>query len=334
VCGPCADTCNPGTLNTERGLLILAMTASIHQPASPRPSEPSSNAVRGRGSRVLGATFSAFVGACARTTLPRSFRIPAYKTFARAVGADLTEVEKPLDSYHSLGDFFARRLRSDARRLEVNFAGMLSPCDGQLGAGGVVENGTLIQAKGRHYSLEALVVDHELAASLEGGVYRTVYLSPRDYHRVHAPYAGRLISYCYIPGALWPVSKPFVDRVDQVFASNERAVLHVETAHGPLVLVMVAAAGVGNLWLSKWGQSGRDTRQFRHNGEIVFENVDREVEVGDELGAFQLGSTVVAVLGNRHADVTGATGSQIRLGQPLISFVSATGRRSDGVKSL
>jgi phosphatidylserine decarboxylase len=181
-----------------------------------------------------------------------------------------------------------------------------------------VHQGVLIQAKGRDYSLAALLSDSSLAGQFENGTYRTVYLSPRDYHRVHAPCAGQLLSYRYIPGALWPVSRPFVNHVDQVFASNERAVLHMQTAWGPLALVMVAAAGVGNLWLSHW-DGGRDTRDFRRDGDVVTHEVGAALASGDELGAFQLGSTVVLVMGSTMARNIGTAGQEILLGQPLMS---------------
>jgi phosphatidylserine decarboxylase len=285
---------------------------------TPFSSQPSQHAAPQHRASVLGAAFSALVGACARATLPSPLRSIAYKSFARAVGANLQEVEQPLASYVSLGAFFARRLRPGAREVLSTFAGLISPCDGRLAAAGDVHQGSLIQAKGRDYSLAALLGDSSLAAQFENGTYRTIYLSPRDYHRVHAPCVAQLLSYRYIPGALWPVSQPFVNHVDQVFASNERAVLLMQTAWGPLALVMVAAAGVGNLWLSHWS-GGRDTRDFRRDGNVVDHEVGAAVGVGDELGAFQLGSTVVMVMGSTMASNIGNAGQEILLGQPLMS---------------
>jgi phosphatidylserine decarboxylase len=262
----------------------------------------------------LGALYSALVGAAARTTVPRALRRSAYRTFARAVGANLSEVEKPLTDYSSLGDFFARRLTPAARHLAADPAVLISPCDGLVAASGAITSDTLVQAKGRNYSLAALLCDAASAASFVGGVYSTVYLSPRDYHRVHCPFAAELVAYHYVPGALWPVSKRFVDGVDELFAVNERVVIELTTAYGAVTLVMVAAAGVGNLWLSHW-DGGRETRGLRTAGQAQRIVVGKSLQRGDELGAFQLGSTVIMLA--QHATLLHMPGDVVRFGEPL-----------------
>ena len=262
----------------------------------------------------LGALYSALVGAAARTTVPRALRASAYRTFARAVGANLAEVEKPLADYTSLGDFFARRLTADSRHLAADPAVLISPCDGLVAASGAITNDTLVQAKGRSYSLAALLCDAASAASFVGGIYSTVYLSPRDYHRVHCPFPAELVAYHYVPGALWPVSKRFVDGVDGLFAVNERVVIELKTAYGAVSLVMVAAAGVGNLWLSHW-DGGRATRSLRTAGQAKRIEVGKTLQRGDELGAFQLGSTVILLA--QHAMLLRTPGDVVRFGEPL-----------------
>ncbi|HEY0195345.1 MAG TPA: phosphatidylserine decarboxylase, partial [Kofleriaceae bacterium] len=131
----------------------------------------------------------------ATRAVPAGLRRFAYRTFARAVGANLDEVELELADYPSLGDFFARRLQPGARVLDPAPDAVISPCDGVLAAIGSAVDGAMIQAKGKGYQLVDLVADSELAARLTGGPYATIYLSPRDYHRVHAPVGGRVVGY-------------------------------------------------------------------------------------------------------------------------------------------
>ncbi len=270
----------------------------------------------------LGALYSAIVGATARATVPIRLRAPAFRAFARAVGANLDEVEKPLADYASLGDFFARRLTPASRHVDRQPDVLVSPCDGMVAANGPVVSDTLVQAKGRSYSLAALLCDEASAKSFDGGTYCTIYLSPRDYHRVHCPLDATLVAYRYVPGALWPVSKRFVDNVDELFAVNERVVIELATAHGPVTLVMVAAAGVGNLWLSHW-DGGRDTRHLRADGVPQRIEVGAALHRGDELGAFQLGSTVIMLAQN--ATFLRSNGYAVRFGEPLARQGSAPG---------
>ena len=262
----------------------------------------------------LGALYSALVGAAARTRVPVRLRAPAFRAFARAVGANLAEVEKPLADYVSLGDFFARRLTPASRSVDSHHDVLVTPCDGVVAANGPIVSDTLVQAKGRNYSLAALLCDEASAQAYVGGVYCTIYLSPRDYHRVHCPLDAELVAYRYVPGALWPVSKRFVGNVDELFAVNERVVIELNTAQGPVTLVMVGAAGVGNLWLSHW-DGGRDTRALRADGQPQRIEVGARLHRGDELGAFQLGSTVIMLAQN--ATLLRLSGDAVRFGEPL-----------------
>ncbi|MBP9088617.1 MAG: phosphatidylserine decarboxylase, partial [Kofleriaceae bacterium] len=180
----------------------------------------------------------------------------------------------------------------------------------------------LVQAKGRNYSLGALLCDDASAQAFVGGAYCTIYLSPRDYHRVHCPLDAELVAYRYVPGALWPVSKRFVDNVEELFAVNERVVIELKTAQGPVTLVMVGAAGVGNLWLSHW-EGGRDTRDLRADGQPQRIEVGTTLHRGDELGAFQLGSTVIMLAQN--ATLLRNSGDAVRFGEPLARQVATPG---------
>lgn len=259
--------------------------------------------------------YSAIVGACARAPVPRPLRSPLYSAFARVVDAKVEEASAPLSSYPSFGDFFARRLREGARPLEAS--PVISPCDGVVAASGAIVDGTLVQAKGRTYSVAELLTVPSLAAALSGGSFLTVYLSPRDYHRVHTPVDATLTGYHYVPGERWPVSGRFTRHVDRLLAVNERVVIELATAWGPAAVVMVAAAGVGNVWLTDLGE---DTRSWREAAEP--RHVTRSgtrLRAGDELGSFLLGSTVVLLMPAKAPPIAPReVDAAVRFGESLI----------------
>jgi phosphatidylserine decarboxylase len=272
--------------------------------------------------------YSAAVGWGSRRRVPRVLRSPIYRAFARWVGARLDEAELPLDAYATFGDFFARRLRAGARALAADGGAVVSPCDGVVAACGRIDAGRMIQAKGIDYALADFVCDPALAAALDGGTYCTIYLSPKDYHRVHAPIGGLLRSYRYVPGALFPVNPLFTRRVEGLLVLNERVVLELETPLGAMALAMVAAVGVGNMALT---HAGRDSAAWRRAGEPVRIDLAPPVslERGDEVGAFQLGSTVVLLCAPGRGALDGVEeGAVVRFGEPIGGPASAGHARS------
>lgn len=269
-----------------------------------------------------GPVYSALVGATARRRLPVLLRNAAYRAFARAVGADLEEAELDLRAYSSLGDLFARRLRPGVRSVDPALDSIISPCDGVLAARGTAVDGALVQAKGKNYQLEELLVDRELSAKLTGGEYATIYLSPKDYHRVHTPVDARLVRYDYIPGALWPVNPLVASRRDRLLSRNERVVITLDAGRlGMVALVMVGAAGVGNIAL----EHAPESVTWRAAGERRRVEVDRQIERGDDLGAFRLGSTVVMVFQPGRIQLAGEVGTTLRFGERMGS-VKTPGR--------
>ncbi len=264
-----------------------------------------------------GAAYSAIVGSVARTTVPRPLRRLTYRAFARAVGANLQETELELSAYPSLGAFFARRLREGARRVDPSPDAIISPCDGVLAARGVAVDGTLVQAKGHDYRLEDLVAQPTLARTLVDGHYATIYLSPKDYHRVHSPVSGRILSYDFVPGHLWPVNQWATARRSGLLARNERVIIHLRTDRfGDVALVMVGAAGVGNICLTQAPES-RELRGARERRTIELGPNGLRIERGDELGAFHLGSTVVLVFSPGAAALSGEVGTSVRFGERI-----------------
>lgn len=267
--------------------------------------------------RKLGPVYSALVGLTARRRLPVPLRNAAYRAFARAVGADLAQAELDLRAYASLGDLFARRLRPGMRPIDGELGSIIAPCDGVLAARGTAIDGALIQAKGKTYQLDELLVDRELAARLTGGEYATIYLSPRDYHRVHTPVDGTILHYDYVPGALWPVNPRVAARRDRLLSRNERVVITLDAGRlGMMALVMVGAAGVGNIAL----EYAPESVTWRAQGERRRIELDHEVSRGDELGAFRLGSTVVMVFEPGTVKLAGEVGQAMRFGERVGAF--------------
>ncbi|MBA3540297.1 MAG: phosphatidylserine decarboxylase [Deltaproteobacteria bacterium] len=245
------------------------------------------------------------------------------------VGVNLEEAELELGAYPTLGDFFARKLRDGARAIDPSPNSIISPCDGVIAARGTAANGTLIQAKGRDYQLGQLLADESYATQLTDGEYITIYLSPRDYHRVHVPFDAEILGYDFLPGALWPVNPLVASRRDELLSRNERVVIRLRL-EGVLdnvptyaALVMVGAAGVGNMRLGAWATGFKQSAELRPAGErhrVQLEGVS--VQRGDELGAFHLGSTVVLVFGRSldsaaSIQLLGEVGQAVRFGEPL-----------------
>ncbi len=237
--------------------------------------------------------YSGVVGWSARRTVPRPIRKALYGAFSRCVGVDLSEAEKELVEYPTFDTFFSRRLRAGARELAAEPGAILSPSDGTVSAFGEVQDGQVIQAKGLSYSVAGLLGDDALAARFIRGSYLTVYLSPRDYHRVHTPLAARIVKYRHIPGQRLPVNPRFVAGVDGLFTQNERLIVEFESGLGKVALVMVAAAGVGNLVLYTPPVEFRGLRR-KAVTEVALQP-PIAVTRGQELGAFLLGSTVIVL---------------------------------------
>lgn len=261
--------------------------------------------------------FSAAVGWGARRQLPRHLRSPLYRAFALWSGANLQEAELPLAEYPSLGQFFCRRLRADARPVTQVRGAIIAPCDGVVAALGLAEHGHLLQAKGKGYDLAQLIVDEQAAARLEGGPYLTIYLSPADYHRVHIPISAKLLGYDYVPGTLFPVNPLFSRSIDGLMAQNERVVFHLHTEVGVACLVMVAALGVSNIEVAHDRIETRYLRARRMHREVRF---DEPIEIGrgQELGAFHLGSTTIIIFERGSVVLDGlGVGDSVRFGQPV-----------------
>ena len=215
--------------------------------------------------------------------------------FVGRYGVNMAEAANPdIASYKSFNEFFTRPLKADARPLaEADF---ICPVDGAISQFGAIERDQIFQAKGHSYSTTALVGgDHELAAQFENGSFATLYLSPRDYHRIHMPCAGRLTRMIYVPGELFSVNPTTARGVPGLFARNERVVCVFESACGPFVLTLVGATIVGSMATVWHGQVNPPrpgvVREWRY--DTAGGNTAVNLKKGEEMGRFLLGSTVV-----------------------------------------
>lgn len=263
-------------------------------------------------------TVSRAFGVISDVRLPPGVRGVVNRGFAVYAGIDLSESERPPGAYPSLNAFFTRRLKQTIHDVEAKAEGdLVSPADGRLDQFGKITNETLVQAKGRTYRLVDLLDSGANAERFRDGHFATVYLSPRDYHRVHVPASGKVEHVSYIPGHLWPVNPLAVSNIDGLFAVNERLISYVENdALDDVAVVMVGATCVGRMTLAFNDMATNGG--FRRREDLVLPS-PVEVEAGDELGMFNLGSTVVLVVGTsdfRFADGL-EVGTPVRMGQRL-----------------
>lgn len=225
-------------------------------------------------------------------------------------------------SYPTFNDFFTRALKPGARPLAG--ADLISPVDGAISQFGAIEKDQIFQAKGHSYSTTALVGgDAALAAHYQDGHFATLYLSPKDYHRIHMPAGGRLVRMIYVPGDLFSVNPVTARGVPGLFARNERVVCVFESARGPFVLVLVGATIVGSMATTWHGvvnpPRGKVVREWNYPDEPTSAI---RLKQGEEMGRFLLGSTVVMLFpkGPLKFNAEWAPGREIRLGEAMASY--------------
>jgi phosphatidylserine decarboxylase len=247
----------------------------------------------------------------------------AIRGFVRRYGVNMAEAANPdIAAYPTFNEFFTRPLRADARPLaEADF---LCPVDGAISQFGPIERDQIFQAKGHRYSTTALLGgDAELAARFDNGSFATLYLSPRDYHRIHMPCAGRLTRMIHVPGELFSVNPATARGVPGLFARHERVVCVFESAQGPFVLVLVGATIVGSMatvWHGVVNPPRSETlREWRYDATPV------ELARGEEMGRFLLGSTVVMLFPRDTLAFNPAwqPGAPLRMGEAMGARVTA-----------
>ena len=263
---------------------------------------------RKRLSRVLGRL--------AASRAPQPLIDAAVGAFIRAYGVDLSEVDMPPGGFRSFDDFFTRRLRQGARVVDPDPRALVSPADGRVEDLGRITAEGELQVKGRPYTVGALLGDEAEAQAYHGGQYFIVYLSPRDYHRVHAPTCGDVQAVRYIPGTLFPVNRIGTEFIPQLFARNERlAIVQESVVHGLVTTIMVGAIGVGRI-----GLSFDDVQTNRGDAPGLRSYADAPIPLdrGEELGVFHMGSTAIVMTPPRCAlEVVAKAGSHIKMGEAM-----------------
>lgn len=219
------------------------------------------------------------------------------KSIIRMYGVNMDEAKfQNLDHYPSFNHFFTRELKAGARPIAPEADAVACPADGAVSQAGTIENGQIFQAKGHSYSaLELLGGDAKRAEAFENGSFATIYLSPKDYHRLHMPLTGTLKEMVHVPGRLFSVNAATVEGVPNLFARNERVVCMFDTAAGPMALVLVGAifvSSVETVWhgvVTPPSISEPRAWQYQENAPVL--------EKGAEMGRFNMGSTIIVLFG-------------------------------------
>jgi len=230
-------------------------------------------------------------------------------------------IEENRFAYEHLNAFFTRALKPECRPLDAKENTWICPVDGAVSQAMEIQQGRIFQAKGHDYSLVELIGgDKNRAKPLENGHFATLYLSPRDYHRIHMPVKGTLTHMCYIPGRLFSVAPHTVNAIPRLFARNERCVCCFDTEHGPMILVLVGAINVSaieTVWHGLVTTTGNAINHFDYSEKDII------LERGDEMGRFNLGSTVIVLAPEQFKlDALIQPGANIKLGQRLGEYLA------------
>lgn len=235
--------------------------------------------------------------------------------FVKAYGVDLSEaVREKVEDYQHFNDFFTRALKPGAR--EIAPCEIICPVDGTVSQAGDISHGTIFQAKSHYYTVTALLGGDYRADQFDAGYFSTIYLSPKDYHRIHMPYDARLVSMDYIPGDLFSVNKTTAEGVDNLFARNERVVCYFQTQFGLCAFVLVGAIFVGSIQTVWAGQINLPYKKKIQHFDYTDQNI--ELKKGEEMGHFNMGSTIVMLMPNQENRLNLSAGQMVRMGGALI----------------
>ena len=261
---------------------------------------------------------SRLIGRVTDARLPGFLLRPAIRAFARRYRIDLA-ASPPVETYPTFGRFFARPLLPGLRPIAPGDQVVASPVDARVSEAGVATCGRMIQAKGIDYSVAGLLADEALGRAFEGGAWTTLYLSPQDYHRIHFPLGGKVTGWRYVPGELWPVNAASVANVPGLFTVNERLVVLLDSPLGRVAVVSVGATVVGRV-RAAFDPAVPVTDQAGAAGVQAHDYAaPLAVQKGDELGAFEMGSTVILVFepGRVRLDERLVAGARVRVGERI-----------------
>ena len=262
--------------------------------------------------------FSQFIGKLAQARVPGPLLQAAIRQYIKVFNVDTSEIAEAVESFSTFDEFFTRALRPGIHVIDETPNVAVSPVDARVMSFGAVSDGRIDQVKGKDYRLDELLDSGEDAKRFGRGGFITLYLSPRDYHRIHMPAEGGVTGYRYVPGRLYPVNRYGLKHVDRLFAVNERLITFVENKTlGEFAVVKVGATNVGMITASYYPIT---TNVGKHTA--YDERFRRKIPVarGDELGRFHLGSTVVLVWSNPNLKLVPVVRDQFfRMGELLLS---------------
>ncbi len=239
--------------------------------------------------------------------------------FIRQFKVNMQEAKDPdWENYTSFNRFFTRELKEDARPIDPAEDSIVSPVDGAISQFGKINTDLVFQAKGHAYSLTQLLGDREdLGKVFKNGRFNTIYLSPRDYHRIHMPVDGTLTEMIHVPGQLFSVNPTTVENVPALFARNERVVCLFDTPAGPMAMILVGAIFVGSIETRWHGEvtppAGKEIRNWKYDDESI------SYKKGEEMGRFNMGSTVILVYANKQMEWEKSlqAGQTLKLGEKI-----------------
>jgi len=228
-----------------------------------------------------------------------------------------------INSYASFNEFFTRELKDGVRQIAADKNAIACPADGAVSQAGNITDGDIIQAKGMSYTaVDLLGGDAERAAPFKNGKFTTIYLSPKDYHRMHMPLDGTLREMIHVPGRLFSVNGATANSVPRLFARNERVVALFDTEAGPMALVLVGAIFVASIETVWHGEvtppSSTKVRQWTYTDDAP------QLKKGEELGRFNMGSTIIVLFGEQAINWQDSfkTGEKVQLGEPIGSVLA------------
>jgi phosphatidylserine decarboxylase len=258
---------------------------------------------------------SSWVGKIAQKSFSRHF-IPLY---IKHFQIDLAPIKKPIDQFENLLDFFVREYRPETRPIAMETDLLVSPVDGRVSQVGSIKQGSLFQAKGINYTLEELLgKQQKYIDRFINGSFLTVYLSPRDYHRIHMPLTGKITESTYIPGQLYPVNEWGVKWIPGLFVVNERLITYIQTELGVVALIKVGATNVGSIKVT-YDSDVVTNRRGAASLEHKVYSPPHTLKKGEEVGRFEFGSTIILLLEPGFAEWVKdlKPGTTVQMGQPL-----------------
>ncbi len=263
-------------------------------------------------------SFSRLCGIIAELHIPQLLLQPLIQSFIWIFKVDMSDALEPVTTYPTFNAFFTRRLKPEKRPIPMETNILISPVDGTIGQFGTIQDGHMIQAKGLDYTVADLLDDSARAREYIGGEYITIYLAPYNYHRIHSPVSGQIQHCAYIPGQLWTVSPLGVNNVHNLFPRNERIVSYVQTTQGECVVIKVGATVVGKV---KVPYHSIETNCLKGQRTGVTLQHPYALSRGDEIGVFELGSTVICCFKPGQVRWNGISiGQSVKMGEAIGNF--------------